>query len=68
MLAARLAITIPGILGSDWRTAGVKIGVFIPIYLSFHLVLEKKNIQLLSDIINKYLKSSFTIRDINNNP
>jgi len=47
LLLARLSITIPGVLGSDWRTAGVKIIVFIVVYTGLLTLLERRNILML---------------------
>lgn len=50
---ARLAITLPGILGSDWRTAAVKIGAFVPIYCGILLLLERETIPMLLDFLHR---------------
>jgi len=42
MVLARLAIGIPGIVGSDWRTGFVKVIVFVPLYVGILVVLERK--------------------------
>ena len=47
MILARLAIDIPGIRGSDWRTAGIKLVVFIVTYGLILLKLEHENMKLL---------------------
>lgn len=39
---ARGALLIPGVLGSDWRTAGVKIALFTLVYGSILLTLERQ--------------------------
>lgn len=44
---ARFAITIPGVLGSDWRTAGVKIIVYGVVYAGLLFLLERRNIPML---------------------
>jgi hypothetical protein len=42
MAIARGALRIPGVLGSDWRTAGVKLGAFLVIYTGVLLSLERR--------------------------
>jgi PST family polysaccharide transporter len=44
---ARVAITLPGILGSDWRTGGCKIIVFVLIYGGLMLLLESREVAKL---------------------
>jgi O-antigen/teichoic acid export membrane protein len=51
---ARLAITIPGVLGSDWRSGFVKGIVFVTVYGSSLSLLERKNMTMLWE----YLKSN----------
>jgi hypothetical protein len=52
LLLARLAITLPGILGSDWRTAAIKMAVFIPVYGGSLLMLERESISMLVNILD----------------
>jgi O-antigen/teichoic acid export membrane protein len=42
MFLARGAITLPGVLGSDWRTGFVKLGVFSVVYGVTLLVVERR--------------------------
>lgn len=44
---SRLVIEIPGIRGSDWRTGGIKLVVFLATYGSILLTLERENVKLL---------------------
>ena len=60
LILARLSIEIPGILGSYWRTGGVKSLVFGVIYLSIIIILEHKELPLL---IN-YAKSALPVREL----
>jgi O-antigen/teichoic acid export membrane protein len=50
MAAAHAAITIPGILGSDWRTGAVKTVVFCALYAGIMLLLERDQISMLLSI------------------
>ncbi|MBN2147350.1 MAG: oligosaccharide flippase family protein [Anaerolineales bacterium] len=50
MLAARAAIALPGIVGSPWRTGGLKIVVFSLIYGATLLLLERELIPMLFKI------------------
>jgi O-antigen/teichoic acid export membrane protein len=50
MAAARVAITIPGVLGSDWRTGAVKTVVFCVLYLGIMLLLERDQVSMLLNI------------------
>jgi O-antigen/teichoic acid export membrane protein len=49
MIAARASILIPGVLGSDWRTGGVKILAFGTIYAAMVVLLERDQIPMLLD-------------------
>ncbi len=42
--AARLAIILPGVLGSDWRTAGTKLAVFGVIYCGGLFLFERREL------------------------
>jgi len=44
LMAARLAIRLPGIPGSDWIVGGIKGGVFVLVYAGLVALLERKNI------------------------
>jgi PST family polysaccharide transporter len=55
---ARLSITIPGILGSPWRTALIKILVFTFVYLATVIILEGKNIHVLIQMFSQLLPAS----------
>ncbi len=58
MGAARTAILIPGVLGSPWRTGGVKFLVFSPLYVGLLLLLEKDQINLLLNAFRQLLPRS----------
>ncbi len=47
MALARGALFIPGVLGSDWRTAGVKGVLFVIVYVSVLILLERQHIQII---------------------
>ncbi len=54
VVLARLAITYPGVLGSDWRTASVKIGVYALVYLSLHWLFERREIiRILTTVLRQ---------------
>ncbi len=55
LVAARLAILIPGILGSSWRTGAVKMAVFIPLYLGILILFEKENVSMALSVFNQIL-------------
>lgn len=55
IVVARGALTIPGILGSDWRTGAVKIAVFSVIYGATLLLLERDQIPMLLSLIKQVL-------------
>lgn len=50
---ARLAILLPGVLGSDWRTGAVKSVVFVLIYGLTLLVLERRQIMALFALVQQ---------------
>jgi PST family polysaccharide transporter len=52
MILARLAIDIPGIRGSDWRTGGVKLVMFISLYGFTLLTFERENVRILVNFVN----------------
>ncbi len=51
LLLGRLAVTIPGVLGSDWRTAAVKIAVFCPVYCGLLYVMERRMLHQLLAVV-----------------
>ncbi len=55
MGGARAAILIPGVLGSPWRTGGVKTIVFVLLYVLILLLLERKEIPMLLDVLRNLL-------------
>jgi O-antigen/teichoic acid export membrane protein len=57
MILARLAINLPGVLGSDWSTAGVKILVFSTLYIGTLITFERKNIQMVLNILENFIQS-----------
>ncbi|HDD24420.1 MAG TPA: hypothetical protein ENF52_03175 [Chloroflexi bacterium] len=50
---ARLAITFPCVLGSDWYTAIVKIVIFIPVYSGVLLLFERDNLTALRTLLKR---------------
>lgn len=48
MVLARTALFLPGALGSDWRTAGVKLGIFVSAYVGTLALLEFRQIQKMA--------------------
>jgi O-antigen/teichoic acid export membrane protein len=60
IILARLGITLPGVMGSDWRTAGVKIGIFSVIYIGSLIIFERNHLDLLLTIINQALPTKLT--------
>ncbi|MEJ2732388.1 MAG: oligosaccharide flippase family protein [Anaerolineae bacterium] len=50
--AARAAITIPGVLGSDWRTGAVKTVVFCVLYVGIMILLERDQVSMLLNIFS----------------
>jgi len=57
MIIARILIEIPGVLGSDWRTASIKIGTFSLVYLATLFITEKENMIMIKDILNQFIQS-----------
>lgn len=55
MVAGRAAIMLPGILGSPWRTGSVKTAVFLVTYVGLVLLLERRQIPMLRDIVKQLL-------------
>jgi O-antigen/teichoic acid export membrane protein len=53
IILARAAILIPGVLGSPWRTGGVKIVVFSLIYLGVLLLLERDLIPMSLTLVRQ---------------
>ncbi len=47
LVLARLAIEVPGVLGSYWRTGGVKAIVFSLVYMSIIFAFERKELPIL---------------------
>ena len=62
MVLARLAIDIPGIRGSDWRTGGIKISVFLFVYGCTLMILENRNIIMVLDFMQSNLYQKLEIR------
>jgi len=58
---ARLAIEFPGILGSYWRTAGVKIIVFTIVYGGILFLLERKHLPILKGILKQLLPQTHSM-------
>jgi O-antigen/teichoic acid export membrane protein len=58
---ARLAIEIPGILGSYWRTASVKIIVFTFIYATIAILLERKYIHIFIGMVAQLFPKQFSL-------
>jgi O-antigen/teichoic acid export membrane protein len=53
LVLARLAIVLPGVLGSDWRTAGVKIGVFVFVYGGILMGFERQSVAMILDFARR---------------
>jgi O-antigen/teichoic acid export membrane protein len=53
LLAARLAMNLPGVLQSDWSSAAVKIVVFSVLYAGILFALEKENVTILLGIARR---------------
>lgn len=57
LLAGRIAIALPGVMGSDWRTGFVKSAVFVAVYGAIALALERNQfldaLRILTSILNK---------------
>jgi O-antigen/teichoic acid export membrane protein len=60
LILARVSIILPGILGSSWRTGAVKTVVFCVIYLTIVLVLERKQIPMLLEMVKHVLPTRHT--------
>lgn len=53
LLAAQLALNLPGVLQSDWTSAGVKIAVFCVLYTGILALLERENVKLLLEMLRR---------------
>jgi O-antigen/teichoic acid export membrane protein len=53
LLAARLALNLPGVLRSDWISAAVKIALFSVLYVGILFALERDNVKVLFDILRR---------------
>ena len=53
MLLARSALSLPGVLGSDWRTASVKFVVFTVVYIGALVLLERHQIRVMATTLNR---------------
>jgi O-antigen/teichoic acid export membrane protein len=70
LVLSRAAIDIPGIRGSNWRTGGTKLIVFLVTYALVLLALERKNVKLLvayarpayERLKDRLLKGGFDVR------
>jgi O-antigen/teichoic acid export membrane protein len=53
LLAAQLALNLPGALRSDWTSATVKAAVFSLLYVGILFALERENITMLASILQR---------------
>jgi O-antigen/teichoic acid export membrane protein len=53
MAAAWAALSIPGVMGSDWRTAAVKIVMYTVVYGGLMLILERDQVPVMLDIFKQ---------------
>lgn len=63
MLMARLAIEYPGVKGSDWRTGAVKVIVFIFLYGSVLLAIERKQVAELVGYFSGFYRNRRSATD-----
>ena len=61
--SARLAIEVPGVLGSYWRTGGVKAIVFRLVYMSIIFAFERKELPILINYAKNILPKKGTPPD-----
>lgn len=57
MILGRGALLIPGILGADWRTAGAKFVVFSTIYIITLILLERRQMYVITRSLDQLRKS-----------
>ena len=62
MIFARLAIELPGIAGSPWRTGFVKTIVFTIIYALMLFSLERKELPMIFNMLRRLLPEGFIER------
>jgi O-antigen/teichoic acid export membrane protein len=55
LLLARIAINVPGVLGSDWRTGFVKSTVFSMTYSIALLIMERRQFFEIFSVLNKQI-------------
>lgn len=55
MVSARTVLFLPGVLGSDWRTAGVKFVIFVAIYAITLILLERRRLYIIIENLNQFL-------------
>ncbi len=55
MASARAAILLPNILGSPWRTGGIKIAVFLPLYALTLLLFERNQLIEILQTFQRYI-------------
>jgi hypothetical protein len=53
LLAAQLALNLPGVLQSDWTSAAAKTAVFSFLYGGLLLALERGNINMLLGVLGR---------------
>jgi O-antigen/teichoic acid export membrane protein len=53
LLAARLALNLPGVLQSEWTSTAVKVGMFSVLYAGILLALERENVKMLLGILRR---------------
>lgn len=52
IIVARVAIMIPGVLGSPWRTGSVKAIVFCALFTLVIAIMERKHINIIIDMVS----------------
>lgn len=53
MALGHLIINLPGVLGSDWRTAGAKLGAFAIVYCGILMALERKDLPIILKVVGR---------------
>jgi O-antigen/teichoic acid export membrane protein len=53
LLAAKLALNLPGVLQSDWTSATAKVAAFSVLYAGTLLALERENVTMLLEILKR---------------
>jgi O-antigen/teichoic acid export membrane protein len=56
LLLARSTLLIPGVLGSDWRTAGVKLVTYSTVYVTVLFLLERRQMHSMLEMMSHQLQ------------